>query len=454
MKALCSPTLSGSRAAEDLANRALAMYARVAGKSKVEAQLDYLECLRTWCPFYGSTFYDVQCQYDDNPLDANSTPPVISMNACIGPLAIFLITPTEPPVIMRHPYKRIIKWVTHPDKHIFTYWVIKPNISISDMEEYQEEHRGGDVDTRQFCDCVYLVTSQVRELEHLVKTYIEAVTDIPPSLPGATDELLPPKRVFDQILASEENSNNNSNQATQPEKIHEASDDDVEDRPAPQERKPVKSRLSVFFNALGGFDSPANNASNVTSGSGLANHEAVGGDEIYGDDTAGVNNSFFKGAYGRGSMVVEGNPDGDEDASINKIPNNVKYAASMSELKRLAEETEFSDHDDEDDDEDESEDDDDDSGKGGKSHPRGKGVKGNSEEDIPTQKLGGGVPSMTAFRRASRILFGGFQQQQPFSGKKPDGDEEGSESSSGAGSDDDGDSGDGAPRGNSSDDED
>ena len=54
------------------------------------------------------------------------------MTAAIGPLAIFLITNTESPVIMRHPYKRIVKWIAHADKHIFAYWVIKPMVSHAD----------------------------------------------------------------------------------------------------------------------------------------------------------------------------------------------------------------------------------------------------------------------------------------------------------------------------------
>jgi hypothetical protein len=101
------------------------IYARVAGKLKLEAQIDFLNTLRMYCPFYGCTFFSLQCQYDYTPLDSNSTPPVLSMNAAIGPLAIFLITTSAQPVTLRHPYKRIIKWVGHVDKHIFTYWVIK-----------------------------------------------------------------------------------------------------------------------------------------------------------------------------------------------------------------------------------------------------------------------------------------------------------------------------------------
>jgi hypothetical protein len=376
------------------------MYARLAGKSKVDAQLDYLDCLRTWCPFYGSTFYEVQCQYDDNPLDMNNTPPVIAMSASIGPLAIFLITQTEPPVIMRHSYKRIIKWVTHADKHIFTYWVIKPNISISQIEEYQEEHEGEVVDTRQFCDCVYLVTSQVREVEFLVKSYIEAITDIPPHLPGADGDLLPPKRL---------GTHEETEKVEKPveEEQDEESDENDEEGPAPS--KAPRRRLSVFFNALGGADSFGQN---VSTGSGLASRANETSSDIFGDDTAAVSNSFFRGMYKanatgakktkRGSFIVQGNPELDEDASINRIPANVTYAASMSELKRLAEEAEFSDKEDDDSEEGDNDDSEEDSSPV---------ITKGSQPQHQKETVQGGVP-INAFRRASRILFGSLGAQQ------------------------------------------
>lgn len=69
---------------------------------------------------------------------------------------------------MRHSYNRIVKWVCHADKHIFTYWTIKPSSSLEAVEEAQrafdeekEEHGDFDsvaaFDVRPYCDCVYLV---------------------------------------------------------------------------------------------------------------------------------------------------------------------------------------------------------------------------------------------------------------------------------------------------------
>lgn len=69
--------------------------------------------------------------------------------------------------------------------------MIKPGISVLDLEEYQETNRGAPFDTQKFCDCVYLVTPQVKELDYLVKSYVEAVAGVAPALPRATGELLP-----------------------------------------------------------------------------------------------------------------------------------------------------------------------------------------------------------------------------------------------------------------------
>lgn len=485
MKLLMQQGSSSSEdAADDLAGRVQSLYARVAGKSKIEAQINYLESLRTWCPFYGSTLYEVQCQYDDNPLDPDSAPPVIAMNAWIGPLAIMLLTPTEPPIIMRHAYRRIIKWVTLPDKHIFTYWVLKPHVTLADLEEYQEMQRSGgkrskrrgsnsdedddddnisdqdgsdedvppagdsDFDAQQFCDCVYLVTSQVRELDYLVKSYVESLTGTPPVLPGAKGELLPAK------VATVASGSSRTRTTSEPGNTEGGGDADDEDAGEPEQtvkdgppipsaegaRKPKVGRLSLFFSSLGGTDGILGSS----QGSGMvgdATDASVVGEDSFGDDTAAVSNSWFKNIYGgsgnggnkkdaggessaaakRGS-VLEDEASAEEIAA--KIPLNVKYAASMSELKRLAEETQFSDEEDDEDededDEDEDEDEDDssdgdgsDSDGDGETKPRkqrGKAkrpVSGDSSEsaELDKKKLPG-ISSVKAFRRASKILFG------------------------------------------------
>lgn len=493
--------------AEELAARVQALYARIAGKSKVEAQINYLESLRTWCPFYGSTLYEVQCQYDDNPLDPNSSPPVIGMNAWIGPLAIFLLTPTEPPVIMRHPYRRIIKWVTLPDKHIFTYWVIKPNVTLADLEEFQEQQRAklrgtrgggsgdgdsdgdgdedvgqlGELDAQQFCDCVYLVTSQVKELDYLVKSYVEASTGTPPVLPGATDDLLPMKvAAFDRSsrakTAASSNDDDddddrhggNGDNSDEEGGVHDdSSDSDSSDGggrrakatkskkaaggtvapPIPTAetaQKPRVGRLSLFFSSLGG-DGLGQTGSGISGGGG------DGGEEHFGDDTAAVTNSWFRNMYKadaptkkggtatgsggghhkRGSAVLadEAKPD---EISVHNIPMGVKYAASMSELKRMAEESQFSDEEDEEGDDEDEGDDDENEGNNGGGGKRGKKAAGrrargggDSDEDgdedddedddddegsengqrTATRRIPG-ISSSNAFRRASKILFG------------------------------------------------
>jgi hypothetical protein len=379
MKALCSPTLAGNGVGNDLALRVQTFYARLSGKTKVDAQLDYLSSLRTFCPFYGSSFYDVHCQYDENPLEQDSTPPVIMMVASIGPLAITLMTQTEPPVVMRHPYKRIIKWISYPDKHIFTYWVIKPQVSFADIEEYQDE-TSGDLDTKRFCDCVYLVTSQVNELEYLVKSYVETIANQPPVLPFAEDELLPPSvRKLEQIAAQ---------QPLNP----------IQQPPREKPRSRV-SRIGLFWNALGGKTD-----NQFHSGSGL---NEDGGDDIFCDDVAGINGSFFHTTFksiGKNkSPLISGSDDDIEaDANMNKIPASIQYAASMSELKRLAEEEDFSDSDE---DESQSGAEDEENHDSEDSVEKADDLDSN-ENDAPVER--NKSHSMKAFKRASNILFGSF----------------------------------------------
>jgi hypothetical protein len=148
---------------DDIAQRVLVAYARVSGKTKTEAQIDFLHTLWIYCPFYGSSFFEVHCQYDDDPLNPQSSPPVLTMTAAIGPQALFLVSQSDQPTIIRHPYSRIMKWLCRAEKHIFTYWVIKKDVTLSRLEEMLQEN-GDAFDARPYCDCVYLVTSQSLEL--------------------------------------------------------------------------------------------------------------------------------------------------------------------------------------------------------------------------------------------------------------------------------------------------
>ena len=346
MKALNSPTLSGTGAGDDLAIRAQALYARIAGKLKLDAQIDFLNSLRMWCPFYGCTFFEVQCQYDYSPLDSSSTPPVLMMTAAIGPLALFLITTSDPPVIMRHPYKRIIKWIAHPDKHIFTYWVIKAEVTLSDIEDMQQQHSGnGDFDARPYCDCVYLVTSQVKELEYLVQSYVASRRRVSPHLPGAPDELKdiapePSPRTSEEATSLGNAASTSAAPSASTSKPPPPPPSAQPAYPAMQRRA---SRLGVFLSALGGAGGG--------SGSGLTEEEHVSEDN-FGDDTAAVNNSLFKNMYKAPTGTRRGGAKGgdseseDEDATLKQIPAGIKYASTMSELQKVASETNFSDDED------------------------------------------------------------------------------------------------------------
>ena len=205
MRALLSPTLGGAgSAADELAAKIQYLYARIAGKHKAEAQIEFLQLLRTWCPFYGAAFFTVQCQYDDGSHEEE--PPVSTITVAVGPLALFMITRHDNELtILRHPYKHIVKWVAYREKHIFSYWTIKQHINLRDIEEARQEameqaclegreyNVEEEFDATPYCDCIYLVTPNCGELEHLVRSYVSLLKrDEYPCLDGAQDELLPP----------------------------------------------------------------------------------------------------------------------------------------------------------------------------------------------------------------------------------------------------------------------
>jgi hypothetical protein len=522
MKALLSPTISGGgNKAYELAEKVQFLYARLAGKHKAEAQIEFLHTLRTWCPFYGATFFDVQCQYDDG--DADEEPAVSTITVAIGPLAIFLITRHDNQLtILRHPYKRIVKWVAYSEKHIFNYWTIKQDVSLRDIEEAQQAaiaeaaREGKDYDVEEefdatpYCDCIYLVTPNCAELEYLVRSYVALLKyDRYPCLAGATDELLSPD-ISEWYYIQGGKGNGVEEDENDDGSVREDADEggfDGDDssvggvdtavrarrrgsasgRQGARRRK--SGRFKQLFSALGGYSTDSSSTSTsgkhtvastssprddaipsgerrssaspsswfgrmVTSGSGLgADSDDSDGDsrgstrKKYGGDVSSVQSSvfqkIFKDSPGKGKDKDSGGKkparrgsfsstksidDDDEDV---ELPDQVKFAASMSHLQKLALER-FSDSEDESETEDDDEDDDDDGGvkvtgssfkhldvggpvqsvSGGRKpppppppavSPAGQGLPPPSGGVPGASPPSGGSPSL---RRVSQILFG------------------------------------------------
>lgn len=449
MKALLSPTISGGgNKAEELAEKVQFLYARLAGKHKAEAQIEFLHTLRSWCPFYGATFFDVQCQYDDG--DADEEPAVSTITVAIGPLAIFLITRHDNELtILRHPYKRIVKWVAYREKHIFNYWTIKQDVSLRDIEEAQQAaiaeaaHDGRDYDVEEdfdatpYCDCIYLVTPNCAELEYLVRSYVALLKyDRYPSLAGATDELLSPGIPEWYSIqgngGKEKEEDEDDGRDMREEAEEEGFDGDdssvggagtnvmARRRGSASGRQGAKRRKSgrfkQLFSALGGYSTDSSSTSNsgkhssassprddaipagerrssvspsswlsrmVTSGSGLgADSDDSDGEsqgsarKKYGGDVSSVQSSVFQKIFKDSPSKSKGKDKGgtnkkpmrrgsfsstksiDDDDEDIELPDQVKFAASMSHLQSLALER-FSDSEDESEAEDDDDDDDD-----------------------------------------------------------------------------------------------
>ena len=193
------------------------------GYSKPEAQIEFLRTLRIWCPFYSAAFFTVECQYDSSPNDAQSQPPVIKMSVGVSKQAIYLITLTTPPVILRQPYNRIVKWVAHKDMNIFCYWILKPDMSPQKVEEMERIKHGGEsldnnvlgdedlvipnpVDPGEYCDCVYLVSEYTEDIELVFSSYLDlnrirARPLLPGDVPDDEDEgeHQPPPSLKDRV---------------------------------------------------------------------------------------------------------------------------------------------------------------------------------------------------------------------------------------------------------------
>jgi len=427
MQALMSPTLAGSGLGDSLALRVQHLYARIAGKHKAEAQIEFLWMLRAWCPFYGATFFPVQCQFDDG--QSETEPPVTSINAAVGPLAIFLITNQEPPMILRHPYKRILKWIAYKDKHIFHYWVIKAHLKISDIEDAQALHNeqspDEDFNPQSFCDCVYLVLPSSGELEYLVRSYVNLLRDVMPKLKGAKGDLLPASSKAAKRASEIETGvdggvsakadaaaaaatvtrdvipeNPIKKRATRFEKLfkvigtYSEQDGDVrDDVPSPQGSP--RSSITSKGHASG------NRRRSLAAGSGIDadsdnDDNAVG----YGDDSALVSKSLFQSIYKSTRNSIRG-ASGDEKNAVPKIPSQIKFAASMSELQRIAMEERFSDDESS---SGETQSSDEESHVKSRNQDRGRIVGGIEE---PKTSPSVQRPTEGTFTRVSRILFGG-----------------------------------------------
>lgn len=310
----------------------------------MDSQIDFLQLLRSSCPFYGASFFNVQCQYDDTPLDRTRQPPITEIEVGIGPLAIFLITPGNPPTIIRHAYNRIVKWIAHPEKHIFAYWVVKSSVRMEDLEDAMAERQGlSAADCNPFCDCVYLVSPHAAEIEHIVRSYVNYENkDVVPCLPQAPIELQQPTT---ELGFGDGAMSNAGDMDEDDEEEDEEADDSSNNRNTTNEnsstpsRPKSKGRFSVFFKSLSGYGDDAEivGASPDPNKSGSGWNPKALKKQVYRDEVAGVNNSVFKDIYHDPSKPIT------EEDLVQSLPSNVKYAASMSELKKVAEEEAFSD---------------------------------------------------------------------------------------------------------------
>lgn len=400
-----------------LAKKVQTLYARSAGKSKIDAQIEYLHTLHTWCPFFGATFYHVQVQYDDKAHDPNSAPPVLDMFTAISQQAIFLITTSKPVAILRHPYRRILKWVAHVDKDIFTYWVLKPGITINQVEkDYVSKLSAFAI--ANYCDCVYLVTPSCADLEYQVRSYVKLLRNgEQPCLPNAPPSLMAPP--LPELFTPGRHSIGSTGMLKIiSQDVSYGLEGLTKGRGAafngvfksigggPATENPVMAA------AAGGQGSGGGLSSNVFLGSGMDVEEddfqfsGVGGGG-YGDDTASITNSIFKTMYKSTTSYGE-YEDTDELDPIK--------AETIEELKWLAKK-DFSDDEEDSEDEDGEDDEDYEEGEGDEEEEGGGGRGGRyggeeDEDEEEEQYYRGGRPPPLPQSQQQQQQQQQYQQQQ------------------------------------------
>lgn len=226
----------------------------------------------------------------------------LSIEVAVGPLAIFLITSTDPVVILRHPYNRMINWQAVISENSFSYWVLKPNHRLDEIQDLQEQ-QGDSFNVNLYCDHVSLFSEQVKEIEHVVRSYAEYnKSGALPHLPGAPEHL----KAGDIDDEDEDDADERKRLEGQPVSYPESDGEDTETLP---DRSPTKgdavrnhrSSISAMFLGLTGFVGKRGGSSEDTLiGSGLTKANRNGeleGNSSFGDDAAAVSGSTFRSLY-------------------------------------------------------------------------------------------------------------------------------------------------------------
>jgi hypothetical protein len=311
------------------------------GMTKVEAQIEYLKLLRTWCPFYGCSMYEVDCQYDCIATDDHHVPPVIQLTAAVGARGIYLISTTElnEQTLMLHSYSKILKYRAYTDQSIFIYWTVKSTTDSATVCEAMAS-KGDAFNADLYCDKVYLVSDRCAEIEFLVRTYVELEKDkTRPQLPGASAAYLLCEG-FEEGGEGGEGEEGEKGEAGEGEGGGER-----EEKPSP---KSVATEIPIAVT-----EEP--NEGKEGSSSPLLEEEeeeavifcsmlhsagdSAAGAQHFGDDTGGVANSIFKDLYGSAPTASTKNSSeielkGSEVSPALEAVPTVKLATTMEDLQQ------------------------------------------------------------------------------------------------------------------------
>ena len=136
------------------------------GQSRPSVQINMLGFLSTVCPLFGSIPIPIEVQYDSNPSDASAEPPVIPMNLHFTPTAIYLVSSSS---LLRQPYENILRFNTFEEHNILCYYIVKESVNLSSVK--YDSSSSTDL-LAKYCDCVYIVSPAVSEIEFLLETHM------------------------------------------------------------------------------------------------------------------------------------------------------------------------------------------------------------------------------------------------------------------------------------------
>lgn len=275
-----------------------------------------------------------------NSSAATATPLSTSHTAAMGKMSHNSI------VLLRQPYKNIIKWISHVDKNILCYWILKSNITLQQVDKIRNDCAITQLafDPNKYCDCVYILSSEIKEIDFVLQQYMDLLKGniSLPLLPGDIDDdefVFSCGGIVSKYDLQKDHDCNDSEKDM--ESIENTSDagDGTEKLETSTRKKESNNKVSktlspptrkgsiagFFSDVFGGLHNASEGEGDENIGGVSLQRDESNESHAFGDDTAGVGNSIFRSLYGS-TNTKGGGVDGE---------HVVSHASTLSELNKL-----------------------------------------------------------------------------------------------------------------------